>query len=229
VPIGRGPRPFICSVACLGIVVLAACGGGSSHGAKAAASSTTAATPSGPTSRSTTGAASSKTVKARAKSTSTTRAQAGKAASTKPKATTTTTVPPTPPTTVAPATTTAKSDAIQVVQSRGYTPLATDDYANAPPDALHVIVASPTDSTNTHAQQAFFFVHGKFIRTDLKGSSATIKVAWRSAATIALSYAIYKPGEPICCPTGGAMIVRYQWTGTKLVALDPIPSSDARR
>ena len=163
------------------------------------------------------------------KSTSTTGAKAGPTTSTKPKATTTTTVPPTPPTTVPPARTNAVAAAVQVVQGRGYTPLATDDFSNAPPDALHVIVASATNSTNTHTQQAFFFVQGRFVRTDLNNASATIKVAWRSAATIALSYAIYKPGEPICCPTGGSMIVRYEWTGTKLVALDPIPSSDARR
>ena len=92
-----------------------------------------------------------------------------------------------------------------------------------------MIIASAAGSADAHVQRAFFFVDGRFLRTDLADASAGIQVAWRNNATIALSYAIYSADEPMCCPKGGAMIVRYAWTGTRLEALDPIPPVAVRR
>ena len=96
-------------------------------------------------------------------------------------------------------------------------------------EGLHVIVGTATGSADGYTQQAFFFVHGRYIGTDLASTSAGIQLAWRNANTIALSYSVYKANEPMCCPTGGAIIVRYQWNGTKLKPLDPVPSAAARR
>jgi hypothetical protein len=98
-----------------------------------------------------------------------------------------------------------------------------------PAHGLHVIIGTATGSADGYSQQAFFFVNGRFIRTDLADTSAGIHLAWRNNTTIALSYAVYKPNEPMCCPTGGALIVRYEWTGTVLKTLDPVPSATARR
>jgi hypothetical protein len=119
--------------------------------------------------------------------------------------------------------------AVALVRGRGFTPHDTDDFTMPPPNGLHVIIGTTTGSADGYSQQAFFFANGRFIRTDLPSPSAAIQLAWRNRNTIALSYAVYKPNEPMCCPTGGAMIVRYEWTGTKLNALGPIPSAAARR
>lgn len=92
-----------------------------------------------------------------------------------------------------------------------------------------MIIASAAGSADGHVQRAFFFVDGRLLRTDLTDASAGIQIAWRNDTTIALSYAIYAADDPMCCPKGGAMIVRYAWTGTRLKALDPIPPRAVRR
>ncbi len=114
------------------------------------------------------------------------------------------------------------------MRSRGFTPTDINDFTMPPLDGLHVILANATQSADGHTEQAFFFVNGRFIRTDAS-PSAGIQLAWRNNTTIALSYSVYKANQPLCCPTGGAMIVRYEWTGTQLKALDPVPSATARR
>jgi hypothetical protein len=142
------------------------------------------------------------------------------------------TVPPTPPTTpttVAAAVANDATSAEKLVRSRGYVPGDTADFATPAPSGLHVIVATARESADGYAQRAFFFRNGDFLGTDLKKPSATVKIAWRNDNTIALSYAVYKTGEPLCCPTGGAMIVRYKLLGNRLEPLDPIPPVSVRR
>jgi LppP/LprE lipoprotein len=122
------------------------------------------------------------------------------------------------------------SDAVREVHSHDFTPRDTDDFEY--PDftsGLHVIIGSATESADGYTQRAFFFVHDQYIGTDLADPSATIQIVWRDDTTIALGYTIYKPNDAMCCPLGGAITVRYHWTGTRLAALDPIPSSDIRR
>jgi hypothetical protein len=121
------------------------------------------------------------------------------------------------------------SGAEQLVRSRGYIPGDTADFSTPAPSGLHVIVARAAGTDGTHEQRAFFFRNGDFLGTDLKKPSATIKIAWRNNTTIALSYAAYKTGEALCCPTGGAMIVRYKLVGNALKPLDPIPPVSVRR
>jgi hypothetical protein len=137
------------------------------------------------------------------------------------------TTPPTTPS-VNPVVQSEISDAVQLVRSRGFTPRDVNDLTMPPLDGLHVIIATATHPGDGHTQQAFFFDNGHFIRTDAS-PSAEIQLAWRNNTTIALSYAVYKANEPMCCPAGGAMIVRYRWTGTQLKSLDPVPSATARR
>jgi LppP/LprE lipoprotein len=144
--------------------------------------------------------------------------------------TTPATTPPTPPTT--PPTVAAVNhvaDAVAFVHSHAYVPLGTADFSSPPTGGLHVIVASPTGSADDHTQRAFFFVDGRFIRNDLGDPSGSIQIAWRNNDTIALAYPIYKAADPVCCPSGGSMIVRFEWTGSRIDALDPIPSRTLRR
>ena len=92
-----------------------------------------------------------------------------------------------------------------------------------------MIIAVITGSGTGYADQAFFFAQDRLIGTDLTGTSATIHLAWRTDTTIALNYAIYELNDPMCCPVGGERTVRYEWTGTRLKPLDPIPANDTRR
>jgi hypothetical protein len=110
-----------------------------------------------------------------------------------------------------------------VVLSHGYTPYPNTrkHWHSAAP--LNVIVGTSTGSADGYNTWAFFFVNGRFIGTDTKNSSAGIRVAWANGTTIALTYVLYKPSDPMCCPSAGTATVRFHWTGSRLVALDPIP------
>jgi len=210
------------ALVCVAVIAASGCSSGSS---KAAAPSTTRRD-----------ATSTPPVTARVKGTG--------SASTNPPATspsstttgdtpiTTATVPPTPATSSPPPAaenTTELTTAQDAVTARGFTPKGTADFLDSWPSGLHAIVAKDNARADGYAQRAFFFVHGRFVGTDQKEPSATVKLAWRSDNTIALSYAAYKTGEKLCCPTGGAIIVRYKWNGTRLKALDPIPPVGIRR
>ena len=153
-----------------------------------------------------------------------------------PTSVTETTLPSGPPATTPPTTPATNpvvvSDvmkAVRLVRSRGFTPHDTNDFSMPPVGGIHVIIGTATQSADGYSQQAFFFVKGRFVGTDVAGTSAGIQLAWRNNTTIALSYSVYKGNEPMCCPTGGAMIVRYRWTGTKVKPLDPVPSAASRR
>jgi LppP/LprE lipoprotein len=142
-------------------------------------------------------------------------APASPAASTQPAPAVSTAVAPLPANALA----TAKA----VVLSHGYTPYPNTrkHWHNAAP--LNVIVGTATGSADGYNTWAFFFVNGHFIGTDTKDSSAGIRVAWSHGTTIALTYVLYNQNDPMCCPSAGTATVRYHWTGSHLVALDPIP------
>ncbi len=124
---------------------------------------------------------------------------------------------------------TSEAKAVELVQSRGFTPIDAADFSSPTTSGLHVIIATANGRADGYAQRAFFFVDDRFVGTDQKDPSATLKIAWRNESTIAVSYAAYKPGERLCCPTGGAIIVRYRWDGSRVRTLDPVPPESVRR
>jgi len=76
-------------------------------------------------------------------------------------------------------------------------------------------------------QRIWFFAGRRFIGTDARTSSASIVGLWRDLNTIAFMYVLYRPNDPVCCATGGGRIVRYHWTGKRVVRLDPLPARAA--
>lgn len=114
-------------------------------------------------------------------------------------------------------------DAVSTVASKDFEPIDTTGYD--PNSTLQVIVGMASGSADGYTQQAFFFVEGDYIGTDTLEPSATIGLAWQDDTTVALTYALYDPDDPMCCPTGEAT-VRYRWNGSKLEPLDPIPPMD---
>jgi hypothetical protein len=118
-----------------------------------------------------------------------------------------------------------RSDAAARVRAEGYLP---DDLSQYQPgDTLRVLVATKKGSGDGYAKRAFFFVGGRYIGTDTSGDSAGIRVEGQGDTTVTLAYALYGKNDALCCP-GGAARVRYQWDGSRLVPLDPIPSASKR-
>jgi len=74
-----------------------------------------------------------------------------------------------------------------------------------------------------HDQHVWFFAGHRFVRTDASRSSAEIIGVWRDEDTIAVLYVLYRHNDALCCPTGGGRIVRFRWTGARVVALDAVP------
>ncbi|KPM50686.1 hypothetical protein ACG83_38495 [Frankia sp. R43] len=123
----------------------------------------------------------------------------------------------------APAGALTPAQAVQLVRERGYTPMGSSSYE--PAWALSAIVGRLTSSVDGHPQQAFFFSQGRFVGTD-SVPSANVRWVWSTSDTVALQYDLYRPDDPMCCPSAGAATVRFRWNGTAVQALDPIPTND---
>lgn len=115
--------------------------------------------------------------------------------------------------------------AVAVVKAHGYTPNDTASYH--PDQTLQVLVATRTGSADGYAQQAFFFIDGRYLGTDTSTPSAGIKLVSQSDTEATLSYRLYRPGDPLCCARGGEATVRFQLNNGRLVPLDPIPPANS--
>ncbi len=115
------------------------------------------------------------------------------------------------------------SAASAVVRERGYTPNDASDYHSD--QALRVLVGTRTGSGDGYGQQAFFFVNGRYIGTDSKESSATLKVVSQTDTEVTLGYPLYRKGDPLSSPSGGEAKVTFQLNNGKLTPLGKIPSA----
>jgi hypothetical protein len=111
--------------------------------------------------------------------------------------------------------------AVAVLKAHGYTPADTSQYHSA--QTLRVLVGTRTGSGDGYAQQAFFFLDGRYLGTDASAPSAGIDVVAQSDTEVTLGYRLYRPGDPLCCARGGQADVRFQLNDGRLSALDPIP------
>ena len=66
-----------------------------------------------------------------------------------------------------------------------------------------MLIGTQTGSSDGYGQQAFFFVDGRFIGTDTKQPSATVKVLGQGDTEVTLAYPLYRSGDPLCSPSGG--------------------------
>jgi LppP/LprE lipoprotein len=121
----------------------------------------------------------------------------------------------------------ALSQALAVVRAHGYS--ADDPSQYRPEQTLRVLVASRAGASEGRAQQAFFFVDGRYIGTDASAPSAGIRLVSQSDTEATLAYRLYRPGDPACCAHGGEATVRFQLDNGRLAALDPIPALGSRR
>ncbi len=111
--------------------------------------------------------------------------------------------------------------AAAILRTHGYTPNDASEYHSD--QALGVMVGTRTGSADGYAQQAFFFVNGKYLGTDTKEPSASVKVVSQGDTEVTLRYALYRPNDPLVNPGGGEARVTFQLNNGKLVALQKIP------
>jgi hypothetical protein len=112
-------------------------------------------------------------------------------------------------------------EAAAVLRSKGYTPNETAQYH--PDQTLRVLVGTRTGSGDGYGQQAFFFLDGRYIGTDTKEPSATIRVVSQSDTEVTLAYPLYRKNDPLSSPGGGQAIVHFQLNNGKLTPLGTIP------
>ncbi len=105
-----------------------------------------------------------------------------------------------------------------VVRARGYEPTGSAAYASG--QTLQVLVGS-----RPGAQQAFFFVNGRYIGTDTSQPSGQLSVVAQGDTDVTLAYALYRPTDATCCPSGGRSQVHYQLDNGRLAPQNAIPSA----
>ncbi len=111
--------------------------------------------------------------------------------------------------------------ALAVVKAHGYTAEDTSDYHSD--QTLRVLVGTRTGSGDGYGQQAFFFVAGRYLGTDTREPSASVKVVAQNDTEVTLAYHLYRPHDPLCCAGGGQASVRFQLNNGRLVPLGTIP------
>lgn len=117
--------------------------------------------------------------------------------------------------------------AAAAVRAHGYTPDNAAEYH--PNQTLGVLVGTRTGSGDGYGQQAFFFVNGRYIGTDAKEPSASVKVVSQSDTEVALAYPLYRSSDPLCCPSGGQTVVHFQLNNGRLQPLQPIPPASSKQ
>ncbi len=115
--------------------------------------------------------------------------------------------------------------AVAALKSQGYTPDNTAEYH--PDQTLRVLVGTRTGSTAGYNQRAFFFVDGKYIGTDASQPSASVRVVSQGDTEVVLAYALYRPHDTMCCPSGGEATVHFQLNNGQLTPLQPIPPASS--
>ncbi len=117
------------------------------------------------------------------------------------------------------------ASAAEVVRSHGYTPNNTSEYH--PTQTLSVLIGTRTESSDGYGQQAFFFLGGKYIGTDTKEPSASVKVISQSDTKITLAYSLYRKNDPLSSPSGGQANVTFELDDGKLTPTGPIPPANS--
>ena len=111
--------------------------------------------------------------------------------------------------------------AAAVVRAHGYTADNLSEYH--PSQTLRALVGTRSGSADGYGQQVFFFVDGRFIGTDAKEPSASVKVVSQSDTEAVVAYPLYRPSDPLSSPSGGHALVHFQLDNGMLVPVGTIP------
>jgi hypothetical protein len=117
------------------------------------------------------------------------------------------------------------SGAAALVRAKGFTPNDTAEYHST--QTLRVLLGTRTGSGDGYGQLAFFFLGDRYIGTDTKEPSATLKVISQSDTEVTLAYPLYRKGDPLSTPSGGQASVRFQLNNGKLTPTGTIPPANS--
>ncbi len=92
-----------------------------------------------------------------------------------------------------------------------------------PAAILHVLHATPQGTASYGGDYYYFFVNGNPVGT--RYFTQAVRETGVDPSTFSITYTVYKPGDPHCCPAGGQATVRFRWDGSRLSPLDPMPGA----
>lgn len=93
-----------------------------------------------------------------------------------------------------------------------------DPAATWQPDAtLHVIHATPAGTASYGGDFYFFFVNGYLVGQEQFTSAESAHAI--DNQTFAVTFHVYLPTDPHCCPSGGTSTVQFLWDGSSLVTV----------
>jgi hypothetical protein len=106
--------------------------------------------------------------------------------------------------------------AVSYVEGKGMTvfdPGATWHDGNT----LHVIHGTPSESASYGGDFFYFFVDGLQVAEESFTSAVSSYTV--DSTTFSVSFNVYLPSDPHCCPTGGQSTVQFNWDGGSLVTI----------
>jgi hypothetical protein len=117
--------------------------------------------------------------------------------------------------------------AVAVVNRAGYTVTQTSTYK--PTQTLQVLIGT-RGGAQARAQQAFFFIDGRYIGTDSRSPSGALSVIAQNDTGVTLRYGLYRAGDQ---SPSGSSDVQFVLNNGHLTALGTIPpvsgASESRR
>lgn len=113
---------------------------------------------------------------------------------------------------------TSMSAAVSFVEAQEGGMSAIDPATTWQPGAtLNVIHATPTGTASYGGDFYFFFVNGYLVGQETFTSAVTSQII--DAQTFAVTFNVYLPTDPHCCPTGGTSTVQFWWDGGSIVTI----------
>ena len=90
-------------------------------------------------------------------------------------------------------------------------------------NTLAWVQATVEGATGSSPNHVLFFVDRQFVGTATAEPYAFSYVESETDDTVTVRYRWLNEGDPTANPTGGPVHIRYQWDGTQVVMLDPLP------
>lgn len=134
------------------------------------------------------------------------------------------TAPPATPRPVPRPPSVALMSALARVAQEGY--VVSDPSSYDESQQLRALIGTAAGSTDGRNQKAFFFLGDTYLGTDTSNPSAQIAFGGEDGNVVTIVYTLYRPQDPMNAPTGGKVGIQYQWNGSRLVPLEPIPPDD---
>ncbi len=83
-----------------------------------------------------------------------------------------------------------------------------------PGSTLHVIHSTPAGGASYGGDFYFFFVNGYMVDEERFTSAQSAQAI--DDLTFAVTFNVFLPADPHCCPSGGVSTVQFQWDGSSM-------------